>query len=58
LDAFVILAAMILNPRAAKRRRRENAARIAEDEAMSEAATTTRVASPSAMSVLRLNPYC
>ncbi|KAJ7911325.1 PQ loop repeat-domain-containing protein [Mycena leptocephala] len=39
LDAFVILAAMILNPRAAKRRRRENAARIAEDEAMSEAAT-------------------
>ncbi|KAJ6578534.1 PQ loop repeat-domain-containing protein [Mycena capillaripes] len=41
LDAFVILAALILNPRAAKRRRRENTEGVTEDEAMSEAATMT-----------------
>ncbi|KAF7333784.1 PQ-loop-domain-containing protein [Mycena venus] len=58
LDAFVILAALILNPRATKRRRRENAAGVTEDEAMTEAATMTRVASSANSNGLGFNPNC
>ncbi|KAJ7464404.1 PQ loop repeat-domain-containing protein [Mycena latifolia] len=59
MDGAVLLAALILNPRAAKRRRAENARAMAESDVTGSglsSRTITRVATPSSSDSIKIEP--